>query len=198
MLPSQPRTKLVLLTIAILLSVLLSACLWEEPRGCTHPPKGFSESDLIGTWEGDVESPRDSTIIIRADGQYKQVMHIKRTGFDYESDWKPWRVTYSADGLPYLHLQGMLMCAYWSTMDCSTGQTGLTPLHIGDTKDPFTGEYYWYDGCQEDWVNTPGEAVFMVLGVQARFDQPPRGIDLTPFTKSADGTTGPYYELRVP
>ena len=66
---------------------------------------------------------------------------------------------------------------------------------VGDTKDPYGDATYWYDGCQEKWVDTPGEGVYMVFG---GLKLPPRGIDLVPFSKSSDGASGPVYRLREP
>jgi hypothetical protein len=181
--------------IVLLIVLLLGACSSKESRGCNRPiEEGFSESDLIGTWDA-MDSLMDSTIIIRGDGRYKQTIYVERTGFKYESDWRPWRITYSDQGLPYLHLEGLLMCAYWRQIDCSTGKTGIEPVEGGDTKDPFADETYWYDFCQEEWVNTPGEGVFMVFG---GFKLEPREIRLVPFTKSASGTSGPTYYLHEP
>ncbi len=183
--------------MVLLLILLFGACRSEEPDECPLPPQGFSESDLVGTWGGTIETAWDSTIVIRGDGRYQQIINIQRTGFKYESDWQPWRITYSEKGPPYLHLQGLLMCAYWEQMDC-TGKTGIEPITPGDTKDPFASATYWYDYCQEKWVDTPGEGVFMVFGVPRASIIPPRGIMLVPFTKSPDGVTGPPYELREP
>jgi hypothetical protein len=182
--------------IVLLVALLLGACSSKGSRGCGRlVTEGFSESDLIGTWDA-MDSLMDSTIIIRGDSQYKQIIYVERTGFEYESDWKLWRVTYSDIGLPYLHLEGLLMCAYWRQIDCSTGKTGIEPIEVGDTKDPFADETYWYDFCQEEWVNTPGEGVFMVLG-GLKYELDPREIRLVPFTKSPDGTSGPSYYLRA-
>jgi len=119
----------------------------------------------------------------------------QRTNFQYESDWRPWRVTYSEQGLPYLHLEGLLMCAYWEQIDCSTGKTGIEPFTPGDTKDPYGDATYWNDFCQNEWVNTSGEGVFMVVG---GFKLEPRGIVLVPFTKSPETPTGPAYKLHEP
>jgi len=183
--------------IVLLMILLLAACNSKESSGCPLPPPKFSESDLIGTWSGSIETAWDSTIVIGGDGRYKQIINIKRTGFQYESDWQAWRVTYSEEGLAYLHLEGLLMCAYWYQIDCATGETGIEPFEVGDTKDPFADATYWYDGCQEKWVDTPGEGVFMVFGVPRASIIPPRGIRLVPFTKSSE-PTGPAYELREP
>ena len=183
--------------LAWLMLLLLTACKAEEPkRGCNWPAKEkFSESDLIGTWGGTKETAWDSLIVIREDRRYKQIMNIKRTGFQYESDWRPWRITYSEQGLPYLHLEGLLMCAYWGQIDCRTGQTGIEPFTPGDTIDPFGDATDWQDVCQNKWVSTPGEGVFTVIGGD---ELVPRGITLVPFTKSPDGITGPVYKLHEP
>lgn len=150
-------------------------------------------SHLVGTWNGTIDTARDSTIILREDGKYKQILHLKRTGFTFESEWQPWELKYSADGNAYAHLKGFLMCAYWFAIECGKIPS-IEPYEVGDTKDPFGGEFYWYDACQEKWVETPGEAVFRlrVLGLQ------PRRINLAPYTKSPDSATGPWYELREP
>lgn len=184
-----------LIICALLLVVFLSGCTPNnEPRGCnSFSNEKFPESNLIGTWGGHIESAWDSTFIIREDGQYKQIMCIDRTGFMYESDWQPWRVTYSEKGLPYLHLEGLRMCAYWPQIDCKTGKTGFEPVTPGNTIDVYGEETGWYDYCQEKWVKTPGEGVFVVSGGDQRSE---RGIALVPLTKSADGISGPSYELR--
>ncbi len=184
--------------LAVLLTCLfLAACRSSESSGCTLPPKGFSEADLVGFWHA-VDFLKDSSITIRGDGRYAQTVYVKRTGFRYESDWLPWRVTYPERSLPYLHLEGFLMCAYWDQLECDTARSAIEPLRLGDTKDPFGDADYWYDFCQSDWVSTPGEAVFMVEQVPARFSQPPRGISLSPFTRSTETNTGPEFELREP
>ena len=182
--------------ISLLILLLLAACNAEESHGCYLPPQGFSESDLVGTWGGGIEDAWDSQIIIRNDGLYKQMINIERTGFKYDGDWQRWRVTYSEQGMPYLHLEGFSMCAYWEQVNCNTGQTGIEPLAPGDTKDPYSDLNYWYDGCQKRWVNTPGEEMFMVWGVPRASIMPERGIKLIPLRKTTDGGSGTSYELH--
>jgi hypothetical protein len=166
----------------------------NEPRGCnSFSTEKFSEPNLIGTWGGTIESAWDSTITIREDGKYKQTLCIDRTGLKYESEWLPWHITYSGKGLPYLHLEGLRMCAYWPQIDCKTGKTGLESVTISGTIDVYGEESGWYDFCQEKWVKTPGEGVFVVFGGDKRSE---RGIALVPLTKSAGGLSGPSYELR--
>jgi hypothetical protein len=182
--------------VILLLVLVLSACGPKEPSGCiTFRPEGFSESDLIGTWRGTIKAPRDSTIIVAEDGRYRQSINIEKTGFKYDGDWKPWRVTYSDEGLPYVHFKDFVMCAYWRDVDCKTGKSSITPIVVDDTKDPFSGEYYWYDDCQKEWVETTGEAVFIVIRTT---DYYPRGINLVTLSKSSDAFTAPSYSLREP
>ncbi len=182
--------------IIFLLAVLVVGCAPTVPSGCTtFRPEGFAESDLIGTWGGTIKTAWDSTIIVAEDGRYKQIINIEATGFKYEGDWKPWRVTYSDKGLPYLHLEDFVMCAYWRDIDCRTGKTSITPIVGGDTRDPFSGEYYWYDGCEKQWVDTSGEGVFMVIRTT---DYYARGINLVTLSKSSGAFTSPSYSLREP
>ena len=83
---------------------------------------------------------------------------------------------------PYLHLEGMRLCAYVpDQVDCS--QEG-------------GGEGYWYDLCLDERVQTPGEGVLVVLVVAERFEQPNRGIILVPFQRHVEGAWA--YELAEP
>ncbi len=181
------------LTILVAL-LLLNACNPKVSRECPPPPKEFRESDLIGTWVA-IGSRGNNAIQILNDGRYKQIMNVEWQRFSYESDWRPWRTTYSDKGLPYLHLGGLLMCAYWYQMDCRTSRTGIETNPGVDTKDPFATEDYWYDFCERKWVETRGEGVFVVLGASSYY---PRGINLVPFTKSPDTPTGPAFALQEP
>lgn len=195
-------TEKVCIFIVLLGVLLLVACTGAETRGCDQPPKeGFSESDLVGTWVGSIESPKDSFIVIKGDGTYKQRMNIKRTGFSYDGVWQSWSLTHSENGLPYLHLSGLRMCAYWYQMDCATGKTRFESPEQKSGKDWVVDDSYWYDACLKKWIYTPDEGVFMVWGIPARYDielkASPRGIKLVPFTKSFENT-GPSYRLLEP
>jgi hypothetical protein len=165
---------------SILIVLLVVACLAVgiyqvvADRGCTRPPKDFTEDDLIGTWYYGGPK-RNDTLIIRNDGTYKQIVHIEHyeePATDYKSDWQSWWVEYTGNGIPYLHLEGMRMCAHISYSKCDkAGGSGGA----------------WWDFCEEETVYLPpGEGVLMVLGVPKRFEQPPRGIELAPFSLSID------------
>jgi hypothetical protein len=62
---------------------------------------------LVGRWEAGVPNKSD-TIIIRADGKYKQMKHMGVPIVKYESEWQPWWVEYSETGVLYLHLEQYL------------------------------------------------------------------------------------------
>ncbi len=170
-------------TVMVVLAILfLTACQPEKLSGCPRPPEGFSSASLVGTWGGTIDTAWDSTIIISADGRYKQIVNIKRTGFKYESDWLPWRLEYSSQGVAYLHLKSMMLCgAYYSDVEC-TAKNAITGFGTN-----------WYDACQQKWDYIYDEGVFVVYPGST-----PQKTQLYPFTKSSDGPTGPWYELREP
>ncbi len=168
--------------IMVLATILLATCKAEEPSGCPRPPDGFSSASLVGTWGGTIDTAWDSTIIISADGRYKQIMSIKRTGFKYESDWLPWHLEYSQQGVAYLHLKSMMLCgAYYYDVEC-TEKNAITGFGTN-----------WYDACQQKWDYIYDEGVFQVYPGST-----PQKTRLIPFTKSSEGSTGPWYTLREP
>jgi hypothetical protein len=86
-------------------------------------PKGFSESDLSGTWVASsiVPPQKFDTLILREDGTYKQIIHIEHLegpATDYETDWQPWWLEYDGNGIGYLHMQGMRKCAIFGSQYC--------------------------------------------------------------------------------
>jgi hypothetical protein len=128
-------------------------------------------------------------LIIREDGKYKQIINLKTPAVDYESDWLPWSIEYDENGLPYLHMEGMRLCAYAPDLiDCE--QVGG-----GEEDQSLFNAGYWYDFCKKEMTLMPNEGTLIVLGVPERFVQPPRGIELRllMYTESSWG-----YELENP
>lgn len=176
--------KFQLVYVIIASAIVIFACSSEsEQSKCTPVPEKFSEKDLVGTWfAGSVSDPvRNDTLIIRDNGTYKQIIHIGTPLFDYESEWLSWWLEYGENGIAYLHLEEMRLCAYWPSMDCQ---------ELGG------GDIYWYDFCQEQWLQTPNEGIIMVLGIPKRFTQTPRGIDLFLLRKFSESAW--KYELQQP
>ncbi len=137
----------VLIILACLLPIIGIIQNENAPR-CTPPIGNFSESDLIGTWV-EVRAKSEDTLIIRADGTYKQIVHIEYAELpptDYESDWQPWRLEYSKDNIPYLHLTGYAFCGMNSAIPCSQRD--------GDG----------HDFCQNKYVPMNSEGILIVLG----------------------------------
>lgn len=179
-----------LIAYLIFVSILVSACSLNEDQsaGCIPPSKEFTESDLVGTWTAGPNSRRD-TLVIRGDGKYKQSIHLESPAIDYESDWQDWQIEYSENGLPYLHMEGMRLCAYAPDLiDCEQIGGGNEDQHA------FNGGY-WYDFCEKKMVLMPNEGVLIVLGVPEQFVQPPRGITLRLLMYTEDGWG---YQLAEP
>ncbi len=170
--------------ILLPLAFLLCACSSKSGKGCILPPQQFTPADLVGTWTAGWSDDKD-TLIIRADGTYKQLIHLTAPAFAYESSWQPWRVEYHASGLPYLHMQGMRLCAYGGAEIVACNQVGGGTGNSG----------YWYDPCQNTWLQMPGEGVLITLGTPKGFVPPPRGIILFLPMKGSDAWS---YGLQPP
>jgi len=116
---------------------------------CEGPPEGFSQTDLVGTWEAGVPEQRD-TLILREDGKYRQLVHVQlatRPPVDYESDWQEWWLENQDNGIPYLHLEGMRLCGFNPELSC--GQAGGGG----------------HDFCRNTSLKMSGEGILLVLGV---------------------------------
>lgn len=153
------RKLLVFITLTII--AMLSSCtmLEEERDGCKPPPHDFKEADLFGTWWAGFVSPprRDDTLIIREDGTYKQIIHLEAYEVNYESDWLPWWIEYFDDGIPYLHLEGLRLCAHAPDLR-GCDQSG------GGKKDWYAfNEGEWFDYCREKWMLQENEGILLVL-----------------------------------
>ena len=144
----------------------------DSTSPCKPPPTEFSESDLIGTWEAGLLDHHD-TLILREDGKYKQIIHIENPPFDYESEWYSWWVEYDQNGIPYVHLENMRMCVYWSGLGCN--QSG--------------GGGQWYDYCQDEWISMPAGEGILIAIVQENYTQSLYGFQLLALQKFEEGVT---------
>lgn len=151
---------------------------------CLGPPKRFTEADLIGTWKN---SSHTDTLIIREDGTYKQIIyvdHVELPDLAYESDWQSWRLEYSDEGLPYIYLKGLNLCAAYPSLESCE--------HSAEK------DYFWVDTCSHNHNNEKArledEGVLMVVGSPAP-SQPPRGIQLF-IMSSSEFARG--YKLKEP
>ena len=102
-------------------------------------------------------------LIIRGDGQYKQIIRMEIPAVEYESDWQPWWLEYSESGTPYLHLEGMRLCVAEPELDC---------------EQPGGGQEIWHSVCDNRSGLLINEGILAVIGPVEGFDNPPRGITL--------------------
>lgn len=77
--------------------------------------------DLSGIWTA-VTIGRSDTLILMADGFYKQIVHIDTPETDYESEWLPWRIE-RLGNIAYLRLDGLSLCAAWGQGECLVQET---------------------------------------------------------------------------
>jgi len=61
--------------LALPMLLLLVACNSEAASRCSVPPEDFSESDLVGTWGGDIEKVRTLSAM-----QPTGMTAVKKTG----------------------------------------------------------------------------------------------------------------------
>jgi len=76
----------------------------QEPYDA--PPLGFDEADLVGTWEVQYTERSIDTLVLRADGTFKQVYQNRAEDYTFETPWNEWWVETMGDGAIRLHLQG--------------------------------------------------------------------------------------------
>jgi len=120
----------------------------NQGHSCAPPPEGFSDIDLVGTWIAGTPSQRD-TLTIRADGTYKQSVHIEyatKPTVDFESDWQNWWLEYTDNNIVVLHLVGWRMCGYDLGIGCDV--SGGSGIHM----------------CEVNYEDNPGEGVLYVMG----------------------------------
>ena len=134
--------------LGMLFCMLLNMTSNEGPQ-CAPPLGGFSKADLLGTWIAGTPDQRD-TLIIKADGTYKQIVHIEFVSgppVDYESDWQAWWLEYNeVVTIPSLHLEGYRLCGYNADISCDI--PGGSGSHM----------------CQVDYKDIPGEGVLYLMG----------------------------------
>ena len=142
--------------IAVIAMIICSrALILETVRStttiCSPLPEGFSEEELVGTWRAGVPAHSD-TLIIRADGTYKQIVHVEFVDppgqLDYESDWQPWHLEYSEENIAYLHLDGMRFCGMNAGIPCEERVGG------------------GYDFCRDESIKMLNAGILLVLSTK--------------------------------
>jgi len=143
-----------------------------EGQSCPRPVEGFDERMLTGTWRAGLGESTD-TIVFREAGFYRQSTHVEALGFDRETDWQRWTVSYGRSGIPHIHMEGMRLCVTYNLPTCqSTGG----------------GSASWWDFCENQMVKMPDGGILLAIGVPEGFAAPPRGFSLVPLTRDPDSS----------
>jgi hypothetical protein len=131
-------------------------------NACIPLPKGFEESELVGTWVGNYFGNIDK-LVIRADGRYKQIYSDGALNtLSFTSDWQRWHIEYDSAGHARLHLDRLRRCD-GTDAECNTPGGGLPAGSVA------------IDPCKPEYVNEVGEVVLFVTGQSGTV---PRGLVL--------------------
>ena len=138
-----------ILPLCLLVFVLATGCNFAQGPHCDPPRGSFSKADLVGTWIAGTPDQRD-TLVIQADGTYKQIIHIEFAELpptDYESSWQTWWLEDNDSNVPVLHLEGWRMCGYNPDRSCDTpGGSGFHMCGVSYTDDLNEGALYVMGG----------------------------------------------------
>ena len=107
---------------------------------------------------------------------YDDIEHSDIPSVYYESDWLPWWIEYFDDGIPYLHLEGLRLCAHDSSISCDQAGGGEKDWNAFN-------ENEWYDSCRDEWLIQKDEGIMRVLGA-VYDDWTDDGIELSALTSS--------------
>lgn len=133
--------------------------IFDRPVGSHHRENLFGiagqTGDVIANGFGFLpidDSGRDDhrdTLIIKADGTYKQIIHIEyatKSPVDFESDWQAWWLEYGNNNIPVQHLEGYRLCGYNAGISCDIA--GGSGIHM----------------CGIEYKDIPNEGVLYVIG----------------------------------
>lgn len=159
---TMKQSKWLSVGLSVLVLLMASACC--EVR-YSNPPPTFRDSDLVGIWEVRYSGQRVDTLIVQADGTFKQIYHEDtEEGYIYETPWNEWWVERFSDARARVHLQGARL--YWEGI-------GIAELE-GMSGDPCPEELpdcHWdeepwsfYDPIADESLSMVGE---LVLNVQS-------------------------------
>jgi hypothetical protein len=119
---------------------------------CLPAPSALSVDDLVGTWRADFGGGTGvDTLVLNGDGTYTQSYNNSASGYHYESPPNEWRLEQRSSGGMYLHMEGMLYCAFQDR--CRNPRNEEAGAGIG-----------FYDYCERRWAEMNGEFVLSVVG----------------------------------
>jgi len=92
-----------------------------------NPPMTLEESDLVGTWKADYGRLYDGgidTLILKADGTFKQIYQNRSQDYAFETPWNEWWLERFPDGRVQVHLKG---ARYYLSGIREAEQEGVSP-----------------------------------------------------------------------
>lgn len=138
----------------------------EKFEKSENPPDTFRESDLVGTWKVEYDGFYDDggidTLILEADGTFKQIYENGSGDYIFETPWNKWWLERFPDGRVRVHLKG---ARYYLS-----GIREAEPGRIDSFFDPFAFHQgkpaMWYPGMDENKTSIVHMAWKLVLNVR--------------------------------
>ena len=157
------RAAGILISVAVLVACVAD---WGDgtlPPPCPSLPATFTKADLVGTWTASYSLHDTDTLLINADGTFKQTYIDPDANLRYESGWQQWWTETRKSGYTSLHLIGMHRA----------GETSSIFNRVGGGLDPTQSK--GIDDCEGRVVEMPHEIVLVVTGTSKAA---PRGLEL--------------------
>ena len=151
-----PHINLTLLYMSMVLLVIpLYSCSSGKPnvQPSNLPPSGFSEADLIGTWQESGAADSDEIIILSNDHKYRQIFNNVEASYHAELEGT-WEQKNSKTGCVYIYFYGMKYF-YQEQELVDNGNRWASGMKKGDA------EKYW-DECSKDVIEMPNMVVMFV------------------------------------
>jgi len=123
--------------IALCIVLMVFAACNQKIDKSKNPPAMLQESDLVGTWKANYGRYHGvDTLILRADGTFKQIYKNQRENYVYETPWNKWSLERFPDGRVRMHLEGGRYYVEGIWEGETEGLTGGEPWPFHDPFDP--------------------------------------------------------------
>jgi hypothetical protein len=186
---SRGRMQRLLIVSPLLVAVLFSGCKVYQDELYQSPPD-VQDSDLVGTWVANYESPAIGTdkLIIRADGTFRQEFDNPE-GYHFETPWNSWHLEKLQNGSVYVHLEG---ARYY---DDGVRWAEKEGIGCGPPDCPIEVPHAYLDPVTRAFVYMIGELALSVRG----WDSAPGGLVLKHLWADAEGSlTSAFFRTEAP
>jgi hypothetical protein len=149
------KIKIFLMAIVITsMNMSLFSCLDKEAiQPSIFPPRGFSENDLIGSWQANGAADSNETLTLSADHKFHQIFDFLQINYHAESEGS-WELRRVQNGCTYIYLYGMKY--FYQDLDFADNGNRWPPgMNMGEPVK------YW-DECSESDIEMPEMVVLYV------------------------------------